>query len=80
MHTDYRAPSLRRVPSCTHDSHADGACLDLVAGDATVPLLIGSGFDDGDLEGARGRLGKGFGDVGSVCEPYLSVVAMASHS
>ena len=45
----------------------DGAGLDLVAGDATVPLLIGgAGFDDGDLEGGRGRLGKGFCDIGGV--------------
>src|ERR1700692_4114445 len=56
------------VPAEGDEKHeGDGAGLDLVAGDATVPLLIGgAGFDDGDLEGGRGRLGKGFCDIGGV--------------
>src|ERR1700686_5661082 len=56
------------VPAEADEKHeGDGAGLDLVAGDATVPLFIGGGgLDDGDLEGGRGRLGKSFGDTGRI--------------
>ena len=56
------------VPAEVDEKHeGNGAGLDLVAGDAAVPLLVGgAGFDDGDLEGGRRRLGKGFGDIGGV--------------
>ena len=56
------------VPAEGDEKHeGDGAGLDLAAGDAAVATLAGgAGLDGSDLEGGRGRLGKGFGDIGGV--------------